>query len=127
MTADEFMKIHRVERRVSKIEPYMDEILKLRRNGVSYNGVLKFLALNGVEVTMATLSVYMRKHAPPELVPPPKTQPAKREPESPRQQPPQEPRKAKSKEPDGGSPTPAPRLSEKFRKPEVDLRLIDEE
>ena len=82
MTADEFLKIHKVERRTSKMEPWMDEILKLRRNGVSYGGILKFLRLNGVEVTMATFSVYMRKHAPPELVPPAKNQPTKSAPKT---------------------------------------------
>ena len=126
MTADEFMRNHQVTKRTSKIAPFMDDILKLRRNGMSYSSILKFLSLNGVDVTMATFSVYMRKHAPPALVPAAKTQPPKTPTPSNKNEPsPVPPAPAQGPEfPD--SPRPRPPISKRGQKPEVVINQDDE-
>ena len=125
MTADEFMKNHQVAKRSSKIEPFLDEIIKLRQNGISYSAILKFLSLNGVEVTMATLSVYMRRHAPPELVPPAKNQPAKASPKSIAATQPEQSSAVPSPE-SPGSQRPRPPVSKRGQKPEVVINQEDE-
>ena len=77
MTADDFLKKVQVKSRVSVMEPYKDDLLKLRKAGLSYNQLLDFLRENKVIVAYATFSLWMRRHMPADVLPPSKSQPTK--------------------------------------------------
>ena len=54
MTAEEFLKNMKTTPKASKIEPFGDDIVKLRQAGASYSQILEFLRLNEVVVFDAT-------------------------------------------------------------------------
>lgn len=115
MTRDEFLKLNPVNPHRSKLEPFWEDIVELRKAGMPYSSIVKFLAINGVEVTTAGLSDYVRRHAleslGPAASPPPTTKPTK-----PRQE-------VQGKFPTETKPARpmAPDVFELSKKPEVDM------
>lgn len=114
MTRDEFLRLNPVNPHKSKLEPFWEDIVELRKAGMPYSNIAKFLAINGVEVTTAGLSDYVRRHAlestdapadPPPTAKPTKPQTAKAKPQT----------EAKAQTP------PAQDVFELAQKPEVDM------
>ena len=121
MTAEEFLKNMKATPKASKIEPFGDDIVKLRQAGASYSQILEFLRVNEVVVTYSSLADWMRRHLPPELLAPPKKQPTKK-PEPSQQAIPPKPSNTDT------GPTPsAPSYFDKKRKPEVNLDFLNED
>ena len=58
--ADEFMKTHSVRKRVSVLEPFKDEILKLKYAGYSNRQIIEFLSLNGVVISQNALNSFIK-------------------------------------------------------------------
>lgn len=114
MTAEEFLEGEKGKRR-SVLEPFQEDLRKLRDAGLSYQRMTVFLAANGVEISVAGLSAYMRRHglAIPEV-------PTSQRQKAPTTATPTRP-KASSREPATGSPPPAPDVFELSKKPEVDM------
>lgn len=61
MDADEFLKQVRPAARQSKIAPHLADIRKLRGSGCTLEQVCEFLEKNGVKVSVAGLSAYLRR------------------------------------------------------------------
>jgi hypothetical protein len=61
MNADEFLKQVTPAAQRSRLAPYGNDIAKLRDKGCSLEQVCQFLAANGVQITIAGLSKYLRK------------------------------------------------------------------
>lgn len=122
MTAEEFLALNKAKPKASKIEPFFEEVLKLRKAGMSYNQILEFLRMNGVIVTYSTLADYLRRHAPAELLPPPKNQPVKTT-----NQPTETTVKKTAPVAPRTASTSAPTVFDKKRKPEVNLDFLDED
>lgn len=59
ISADDFLK-QAQKKKSSKLEPYLDDILKLRAAKLSYEKICEFLRLNGIETTAANLSWFVR-------------------------------------------------------------------
>ena len=62
VSAVEFMEQETGAGRVSKLEPFKDDILLLRNNGYTQKQIVVFLAMNGVEVSQKTVSLFLAKH-----------------------------------------------------------------
>ena len=62
VSAVEFMEQESGAGRVSKLEPFKDDILLLRNNGYTQKQIVVFLAMNGVEVSQKTVSLFLAKH-----------------------------------------------------------------
>lgn len=58
--ADEFMKTHSVRKRVSILEPFRDEIFKLKNAGYSIRHIVEFLALNNVVISQNALNSFIK-------------------------------------------------------------------
>jgi len=72
ISADEFLSRRaKTSGRASRLEPFRQDIKKLRQEGCSFSTILEFLRQNGVEVTQATFSVWLKRNFP-ELSGPPK-------------------------------------------------------
>lgn len=61
VSAVEFMEQETGAGRVSKLEPFKDDILLLRNNGYTQKQIVVFLAMNGVEVSQKTVSLFLAK------------------------------------------------------------------
>lgn len=61
MDADEFLKQVRPAARQSKLAPHLADIRKLRSSGCTLEQVCEFLEKNGVTVSVAGLSAYLRR------------------------------------------------------------------
>lgn len=61
MNADEFLKRVQPGVRRSRLAPYVADIRKLRESGCTWDQVRMFLQENGVSVSIAALSEYMRR------------------------------------------------------------------
>ena len=62
VSAVEFMEQETGAGRVSKLEPFKDDIILLRNNGYTQKQIVVFLAMNGVEVSQKTVSLFLAKH-----------------------------------------------------------------
>ena len=62
VSAVEFMEQETSAGRVSKLEPFKDDIILLRNNGYTQKQIVVFLAMNGVEVSQKTVSLFIAKH-----------------------------------------------------------------
>ena len=58
--ANEFMKTHPVRKRASILEPFKDEILKLKRAGYSIRQIVEFLELNNVTISSNALNSFVK-------------------------------------------------------------------
>ncbi|PSJ81198.1 hypothetical protein [Neisseria iguanae] len=56
----EFMEQEKGLSRTSRLEPWHDEILTLKRNGYTQAQILKFLSLNGVQISQTALNAFIR-------------------------------------------------------------------
>ncbi len=63
ISAEEFMQQRQGRKRVSKLEPFKADILKLKNNGFTQEQILEFLALNHVQVGLTTLNSFIRSRA----------------------------------------------------------------
>lgn len=61
MNADDFLKQVQPGVRRSRLAPYVADIRKLRDSGCTWDQVRMFLQKNGVSVSIAALSDYMRR------------------------------------------------------------------
>lgn len=62
VSAVEFMEQETGAGRVSKLEPFKDDIILLRNNGYTQKQIVVFLAMNGVEVSQKTVSLFLARH-----------------------------------------------------------------
>lgn len=60
ITATEFMQQNSIPKR-SKLTPFQDDIILLKKNGYTDAQVLEFLAMNGVRVAQSTLNEFVRR------------------------------------------------------------------
>lgn len=60
ISADEFMCQNIAPKR-SKLAPFADDILLLKKNGYTDTQILKFLSMNGVTVAQSTLNQFIKK------------------------------------------------------------------
>ena len=63
ISATEFMETHKQAGKNSKLEPYRDDILLLKKEGYTQQQIIDFLKLNGVSVGMTTLNWFIRSRA----------------------------------------------------------------
>ena len=63
ISAEEFMQQRQGRKRVSKLEPFKADILKLKNNGFTQEQILEFLALNHVQVGLTTLNSFIRSRS----------------------------------------------------------------
>jgi len=63
MNADEFLMQVTPAAPRSRLTPHGNDIIKLRDKGCSLEQVCQFLAANGVQITVAGLSKFLRKQA----------------------------------------------------------------
>lgn len=63
ISAAEFMATHKQAGKNSKLEPYRDDILLLKKEGYTQQQIMDFLKLNGVSVGMTTLNWFIRSRA----------------------------------------------------------------
>ena len=61
MDADDYLKAVPPASRRSKLAPWLADIRKLRANGYTLEQVREFLAKNGVEITIAGVSAYVKR------------------------------------------------------------------
>ena len=62
VSAVEFMEQETGAGRVSKLEPFKADIILLRNNGYTQKQIVVFLAMNGVEVSQKTVSLFLARH-----------------------------------------------------------------
>ncbi len=58
--ADEFMNTNPVRKRISILEPFRDEIFKLKYAGYSIRQIAEFLALNNVAISQNALDSFIK-------------------------------------------------------------------
>ena len=63
ISATEFMATRKQAGKNSKLEPYRDDILLLKKEGYTQQQIMDFLKLNGVSVGMTTLNWFIRSRA----------------------------------------------------------------
>lgn len=61
MDADEFLKKVTPAAQRSRLAPFWNDITKLRENGCTLEQVCEFLAANGVQISIAGLSKYIKR------------------------------------------------------------------
>ena len=61
MDANEFLKRVKPAAKRSRLAPFLDDINKLRGEGCTLDQVREFLAANGVEISVAGLSKYIKR------------------------------------------------------------------
>lgn len=61
ISAVEFMQKEKGAGRVSKLEPFKDDILLIRNKGYTQKQIAAFLAMNGAEVSQKTVSLFLAK------------------------------------------------------------------
>lgn len=62
ISADEFLKTAKQAKR-SRLDPFRDDILKLKNADVTNIEICRFLQMNGVEISAAGLGKYLRRLA----------------------------------------------------------------
>lgn len=60
ISAAEFIKMHQKAGKVSKLEPFREDILLLKSKGYTQQQILDFLKMNGVTAGMTTLNWFIR-------------------------------------------------------------------
>ena len=63
ISATEFMATRKQAGKNSKLEPYRDDILLLKKEGYTQQQIMDFLKLNGVSIGMTTLNWFIRSRA----------------------------------------------------------------
>jgi hypothetical protein len=59
--ADEFLKTTKPRKRLSKIEPYYQELLKLEDRNCTFKVMQEFLSQNGVTVSENAISIFLKR------------------------------------------------------------------
>lgn len=61
MRADDYIKLHAPRRRRSALEPFRADLMMMQAKGYTLGQLADFLAANGVEVSHAAISKWLRK------------------------------------------------------------------